>query len=227
MLGSWLGSGGLSLSCWGAKPGKQAAGSHKLHAQGTPSNETRELLSRLEDCELFPFAPQICYNLFQGLRPFPNPGRQAFAVLCQYPILSLSHSGPRQCLVAAKSVQTTRTQHGLILLVPPNASVQTDFQEVCGTANIKIRHEQPVPIPAAAVASAHAGGRHGWVHAFQKLVAFSLFDFFSKLVTLDSDTLLLDNVDWLFSLPGSAMGADCTPHFNSPERYWVRGAKQA
>ena len=156
----------------------------------------------------------------QPLRKFPDPVNETFAILCQYPELSLHDDHSRQCLVAARSLQTTHPQFGLILFLTSAVWIHRDFQEAMDHMNVQTRLFEPIVVPAAAHL-AHAGRVPGWAVAYQKLTAWS-FSEFTKVLILDSDSVVLDNIDWAFSLPGNAMGSDCLPHYNSPERYWVR-----
>ena len=191
--------------------------------QALQQNSSSDAADALSVCPL-PFAPSVCLNkAIQELKPFPSPERMAYMVTCHYQNLSLQDDQARQCLVVAASVQATHPRYGLLLLLPHGARIETGYYNVMLRANIQaVRQAHHLKVPQAGIDWHRERWQGAWLTAYQKLYAWSLSAAFSKLLLIDSDSVVLENIDHVFSLPGSAIGADCTPHaWLGPER-WVR-----
>ena len=185
-------------------------------------------LARADSCAL-PFAPQICDNQAQAAQPFKLSGPAAYAILCQWPRLSLDDRETRQCLVAARSLMATHPRHGLLMLVPNTTEVEPSYSSLLLSWGVKIHTFQPMFTPPEAAAAHKLSGRNNFMPSYQKLVAWSLI-FYQRIVVIDADIVVVENLDFLFALPTSAIGADCTPHGgqdHGPHPHWVRTAVPA
>ena len=176
--------------------------------------------AQLNYCGL-PETPQLCWNEATASQSFPDAEELVYAMMCQHDKLSLEEPDQRMCLVAAKSLLASRPRHGLLLLVSESTVIEKHYQALLAQLNVQVTRFTSLWVPPEAHEHHRTAGTMNWVVAYQKLKIWSMTQF-KKLVVLDSDVVVLDNLDFLFSLPGSAIGSDCTPHgIYHPGKYWV------
>ncbi|KAK9785350.1 hypothetical protein WJX73_006219 [Symbiochloris irregularis] len=180
------------------------------------------LADAISNCTV-PFAPQVCLNeaAKASIQRFPDVDKLAYAVLCQFPYLSLSVPQHRQCLVVARSLLVAGSKRGLLLLVPHDTEIEATYEAVLQDWNIQVFRFQPLLLPTEGHDRHVKDGRPNWVYTYNKLVAWSL-DAYSKVVVIDYDSVVLENIDFLFGLTSAAagyVGADCTPHYGKDD-YW-------
>ncbi len=109
-----------------------------------------------------------------------------------------------------KSLDRTRTQHPRIAMV--TADVPESARGLLASQGWEIREVLPLCNPAVQGQQLFAR----FANTFTKLQAFSFSDL-DKVVLLDADTIVLDNVDDLFERPALAAAPDflLPDHFNS------------
>ena len=74
---------------------------------------------------------------------------------------------------------------------------------------MQIENYTPILLPAEAE-DFHAKQGRGWAVNYNKIHLWSLTNF-HKVLNLDHDSLVLENLDHVFLMP-DAVGCDCTPH---------------
>ena len=99
-----------------------------------------------------------------------------------------------------KALERSGSQHDLVVLLPENKSDKLKaLLEINGVVGGRCRVEIKPPI-ILPLDSDYPFGDHYWNNTFFKLAAVSCTEY-SKVILLDSDLLILDNIDDLFSFP--------------------------
>lgn len=140
--------------------------------------------------------PQLCWNALPDPPRFPNSTR-AYATLCAHDALDVRGPG-RRCLLVAASVLHTRPAHGFVLMVPANATLSAAYAAALEALNVETFRFAALPVPEAARACHAAQGNGRWVPAYQKLNAWRAPK--ERLLYLDADSLVIDNIDDSLSL---------------------------
>lgn len=109
----------------------------------------------------------------------------------------------------------------MLLLVPKDAEIEPGYNAVLQVWNIKLQRFEGVHLPEEGRKFHDNQGYGRWQFTYNKLVAWSL-ESYDKVVVIDADSVVLDNIDFLFGLhaPVGYTGADCTPH-NGADYHWV------
>ena len=103
------------------------------------------------------------------------------------------------------SLRATGTKHAVVVMVTPQVSGSKRAQLKAAGAS-SVLEVAPIANPSAAV---NAGA--SWVNSgYTKLHLWNLVQF-SKLVYIDADTIVLENVDELFERPSPAFAPDVFP----------------
>jgi len=155
--------------------------------------------------------PQLCYT--QASKHFENAS-YAYATLCSYPYLTLKNHA-RFCLRTAVSVLTTSPAYEFYMMVPNRSIIGTNFLKIMRSLNVKIWRYEPVGVPAAALRCHQGQGTSRWMLAYEKLHVWSLPA--KRVLYLDSDALVLENLDHLLGLPDSL---GCESAFNNRDPLW-------
>ena len=143
-----------------------------------------------------------------------------YSTVCHYDVLSLSHSHARQCAVLARSVLTTQPRHGFLLLVPSTSTLEAEFGALMEEWGITVLTYDSLELPEEGKEFHHKQGR-GWQVNYNKLHLWGLP--YNKILHLDHDSLVLDNLDHLFRLPDSC-GGDNFPHRTEHSNDYVKGS---
>jgi glycogenin len=102
-------------------------------------------------------------------------------------------------LVLNESLRLCRSKHKLVVVVGTNVS--SAVRETLSRANVPQLQPQPLEIPEYILSANEKSDYHRhWSHVFDKLHAFSLTQF-EKIVYVDSDVLVVRNIDDLFDKP--------------------------
>jgi len=102
-------------------------------------------------------------------------------------------------LVLHQSLVRCKSRHPLYVVV--GGEVSADVEGVLERAGIRTLPFTPLDIPDEILSANRASDYHQhWAHVFEKLLVFSLTQF-DKLVYIDSDILVVRNIDDLFERP--------------------------
>jgi len=102
-------------------------------------------------------------------------------------------------LVLNESLRLCRSKYKLCVVV--GSKVSGAVRDTLTRANIEQIHSSPLDIPRQVLlANEHSDYHRHWSGVFDKLHVFSLPQF-SKIVYIDSDVLVLRNIDQLFAKP--------------------------
>lgn len=102
-------------------------------------------------------------------------------------------------LVLNESLRLCRSRHKLVVVVGSNVS--SAVRETLSRANIPQLQAEPLEIPEYILSANEKSDYHRhWSYVFDKLHAFSLTQF-EKIVYIDSDVLVVRNIDDLFDRP--------------------------
>lgn len=172
--------------------------------------DTDTISGSLKDCAL-PFLPGLCWNERNGVQTFPNFTKEAYVALCDYKHLSINESGPLQCLMLISSVLTTIPRHSFVLMLPEYAVMAPEFEGLVKLWNVKVQRYMPFKLPQEAIEFHTQQNNTGWLFAYQKLNIFNLTQY-KRLLFLDTDMVLMENVDHVFALRDDALGCDCSFH---------------
>jgi trans-aconitate methyltransferase/alpha-N-acetylglucosamine transferase len=123
-------------------------------------------------------------------------------------------------LVLNESLRLCRSKHKLVVVVSGNVS--SAVREILDRANVPQIHPEQLAIPDYILAANEKSDFHRhWSYVFDKLHAFSLTQF-EKIVYVDSDVLVLRNIDDLFDKPhmsatvaGELPGRDASVDFST------------
>eukprot|EP01080_Neovahlkampfia_damariscottae_P004356 gene4356-7712_t len=109
--------------------------------------------------------------------------------------------------VLVKSLQLTNTKSRIVCVV--NSDVKKESIE-------KLKQQKCEVIKVNDIESPYEGKTHHdrWSKTLTKLNVFNL-DMFDKIVYIDSDCLVLKNIDELFNYPEFSAAIDCCDHFNA------------
>ena len=178
------------------------------------------MVHALKNCST-PFAPQICFNENQNLSRFPDAQQFVYAIMCNLPKLSPELPESRQCLVAARALLSTQPRHGMILLVSNSTIIEHEFRQVLGKWNVEPFIFTQIDLPAEGLQFHLDQGQPAWRYSYQKMIAWSLTDY-KKVAIIDMDIVLIENIDYIFAYPHTAISTDCGPHDDHQRQYWVR-----
>jgi alpha-N-acetylglucosamine transferase len=107
-----------------------------------------------------------------------------------------------------KSLDRAGSQHPKLLLVTPD--VPASGRDALAELGWQVREIEPIENPRPEAQQFFPR----YAHSFNKLQAWSLYDF-DKLVVMDADTIALQNIDELFERPAIA----AAPDFLLPDRF--------
>jgi alpha-N-acetylglucosamine transferase len=136
-------------------------------------------------------------------------GPNRFAGMAYVTVLSTDHYLPG-ALALNESLRRCKSKYSLYVLV--GRKVSSTVLDTLAKANISTIQLPAVDIPEQIKVVNMASDHHQhWVGVFEKLCVFSLCQF-NKVVFLDSDMLVIKNIDELFEKPHmSAVIADISP----------------
>ena len=171
----------------------------------------------------FRFQPSIIsneLNLLQNASPallkFPsNGGTQNFSYssLCDFD--ESSRDGVlQQCLSVALSVLVTNPVASYTFLISRRKDIGTKYLHLIHRLNIHIYYFKDLKIPPAAIALHLREDKGSWITSYQRIHMFRLP--YKRVLFLDSDMVVVRNIDHLFLIERSMFGGDCTPHIGSP-----------
>jgi len=158
-----------------------------------------------------PFLPGFCWNDRQARQErFALTTDRAYATLCDYPRLTLAPAHPsRSCLLLAASVLHTQTSSarpafGFVFMVPREAEIELRYAAVLTSMHVRVVRFARFRLPSMDL-------HPPWLRAYQKLHVWTLD--LARVLYIDADSVVLENIDWVFGLPDS-VGCDCTGHIN-------------
>lgn len=102
-------------------------------------------------------------------------------------------------LVLGESLRRVASQYPLTVLVTPAVSAEVE-RTLIRMGMSTVRAKESVTVPRAIIERNEAHGQPHWSRTFEKLQAFELLEF-TKVVYLDSDMMVMRNVDDLFDKP--------------------------
>ncbi|HKX19337.1 MAG TPA: glycosyltransferase [bacterium] len=113
-------------------------------------------------------------------------------------------------LVLNESLRLCKSKYGLYVVM--GSKVRKSVRDTLAKAGVRMINSQPLNIPEQIrLANLSSDHHRHWAGVFEKLIVFSLCQF-RKIVYLDSDLLVIKNIDELFDKPHmSAVIADIYP----------------
>eukprot|EP00877_Chromochloris_zofingiensis_P007311 jgi/Chrzof1/2833/Cz12g00150.t1 len=177
---------------------------------GHTARAVQAIKSLYPSCAL-PYLPNLCWNEQHPVAAFPTNTSEAYVTVCDYKELSFNVSGAMQCLMLIKSALTTIPRHSFVLMVRQNTTIHKQYQALLDKWKVHVVKYAPFEIPKEAVRF-HTLGKHlNWIISYQKLNMWKLIQY-DRLLFLDGDMVVLDNLDFLFALRHDALACDCLPH---------------
>lgn len=102
-------------------------------------------------------------------------------------------------LVLSESLKRTKTKYPLTVVITKDIS--RDIEDILKNFDINvIKIDKQIELPEETTLSNEKAGHAHWNYTLQKLFIFELTQF-EKIVYLDSDMIVLDNIDELFTKP--------------------------
>eukprot|EP00955_Chlamydomonas_euryale_P082524 363738-Chlamydomonas_euryale.AAC.1 len=145
-----------------------------------------------------------CFNRPAGM--FPDDGTYAYAAVCGHDdggVISLHSAAARQCLVLAASLVISRSDNPFFLLYDQNMILEKSFEDASRRLGVKLLPFEPLVTEQMKTINysmifSHAE-RVRAHYLVQKLLLWKQFaGKFEKVLLLDSDVVVIQNLDGLF-----------------------------
>eukprot|EP01041_Mallomonas_annulata_P015144 gene15144-32122_t len=146
-----------------------------------------------------------------------------YVALCSYPVLSMKEMHSLDCLTVALSILVTNPNYPFVLLIPSKTIIKSDFRAMMNRLGILPHIFQEIHVPQAAIDSHTRAQRQNWIICYQSLSMYRLP--YLRAVYIDTDQLILKNLDHLFDNPKDTITTDCGPHFRSISNEYNPGYK--
>eukprot|EP00877_Chromochloris_zofingiensis_P007310 jgi/Chrzof1/2832/Cz12g00140.t1 len=198
----------LAQDCHNAA--KQRQTSTSGFGSGHTATAVQAFKSLYPSCAL-PYLPGLCWNEQHPVAAFPTNSSEAYVTLCDYKELSFNVSGAMECLMLIKSVLTTIPRHSFVLMVRQNTTIHKQYQGLLDKWKVHVVKYAPFEIPQEAVRFHTLGQHPNWINSYQRFNMWKLVQY-QRLLYLDADMVVLENLDFLFALHHDAMACDCVSH---------------
>lgn len=121
-------------------------------------------------------------------------------------------------LVLAESLKSVKSIYDLVVVLIGIEEDKGKIVEVLNKNNIKhIEFEDSFEIPDEVIQTNIRFGKERWNNTFQKLFMFNMTEY-KKMVYIDSDMLVMKNIDHLFSMPHLSAVVDAASYPGNEHR---------
>lgn len=145
-----------------------------------------------------------CFHRPAGM--FPDDGTYAYAAVCGHDedgVISLHSAAARQCLVLAASLVISRSDNPFFLLYDQNMILEKSFEDASLRLGVKLLPFEPLvteEMKSSNYSTIFGQAERTRAHYLvQKLLVWKLFaGRYEKVFLLDTDVVVLQNIDGLF-----------------------------